>query len=88
MDSMNQERLAALITAHRTALAVAQDSTSANAHATILGILQELDKGEITTGHAQRLLGEQALRATDEPAQATLYRQAAADLRQLQRGEH
>ena len=84
---MSRERLAALIAAHQTALAAVQDSASADAHATILGILQELGKDEITTGHAQRLLGQQAVRATDEPIRAALYRQAAAAIRQMQREE-
>jgi hypothetical protein len=84
---MNRERLAALMQAHQEALAAAQESARADAHANILGILSALEKGEIHAARAQRLLGHHALLATDVPGQATLYRQAAADLRQMQREE-
>lgn len=84
---MSHERLAALIQAHQEALTAAQESASADAHANILGILSALEKGEIHEARAQRLLGQHALLATDAPGQATLYRQAAADIRQMQREE-
>ncbi len=84
---MSHERLTTLIQEHQDALAGAQDSASQTAHTTILGILRTLDRGEITHRQALRLLGQQALTATDEPTQAALYRQAAAGIRQMQREE-
>ena len=42
----------------------------------------------LTEGHALRMLEYQAMRMADTAAHAALYRQAAADLRQMQREEH
>jgi hypothetical protein len=53
-----------------------------------LSILQALASHEVSQGHALRLLGLQSLRATDEPRHDAPYRQAAADIRQMQRAEH
>lgn len=82
---MSQERLAELLQAHRDALEA--DEESRHTHETILGILSALATWEITVGQALRILGAQAVRVADEPAQAALYRQAAANLRQMQREE-
>jgi hypothetical protein len=81
--TMSHKRLAELMQAQREALLKAQSETRAT-HERILSILQALASHEITKGHALRLLGLQSLRVADDTAQATLYRQAAADLRQIQ----
>ena len=78
---MSHERLAALIQARREAMDA--DPERALAHETIVSIFTAIDKGEVTEGQALRLLGYQATRVTDEPSHAALYRQAAADLRQM-----
>jgi hypothetical protein len=83
---MSHDRLAALMQAQRDALAA--DPEARATHDTILGILTALDNGEITEGHALRILGHQAMRMADTAAHAKLYRQAAADIRQMQREEH
>ena len=57
-------------------------------HEIILSVFQALDQGDITAGRAVYLLNYQAMHWADEPGQASLYRQAAADLRQLQQEEH
>lgn len=74
---MSHERLAALIQAQREA------AHPWVAHETILSILQALDKAEITEGQALRFLGYQTTRVTAELGHAVLYRQAAADIRQM-----
>jgi hypothetical protein len=80
-STMSHERLAALIQAHQDALEMQQETRTTQE--SILSILQALASHEITKEHALRLLGLQALEVADEPTQAALYRQAAADLRQL-----
>ena len=82
---MSHTRLDALLAAHQAALETQQEASAT--YESILSILQALASHEISQGHALRLLGLQALRATDEPAQAALYRQAAMDIRQMQRKE-
>jgi hypothetical protein len=57
-------------------------------HETILSVFSAPDKREVTEGQVLRLLGYQATRLADEPGKATLYRQAAAEIRQMQREEH
>lgn len=80
---MSSEHLARLIQAHQDALLAHPEARTP--HATIVSILQGLDTGEITLAQALRLLGYQALRLEDTEAHQALYRQAAADLRQMQR---
>jgi hypothetical protein len=82
---MQQERLAELIQAHREALKT--DPETRATHEIIMTIFLALDRGDITVGRAIYLLGYQAVHWADAPAQAAIYRQAAADLRQLQRAE-
>jgi hypothetical protein len=48
-----------------------------------LGILTALEKGEVTEGRALYLLRNQATHLAHEPTHAALYRQAAADIRQM-----
>jgi hypothetical protein len=83
---MNHERLAQLIRTHQDALDAGQEPLPV--HEVILSIFRALDQGEITAGLAVYLLNYQAMHWADDPAQAAVYRQAAADLRQLQREEH
>ena len=83
---MSHERLARLIQAQHDALET--DPESRATHEIIGSIFQALDQGDITAGRAVYLLNYQAMHWADDPAQAALYRQAAADLRQMQREEH
>ena len=82
---MNHERLAALMQEQREAKDANPEAHTT--HETILSILSMLDSKDITEGHALRILGYQAMRMADTAAHAALYRQAAADLRQMQREE-
>jgi hypothetical protein len=82
---MSHTRLDALVAAHQAALETQPEAWAT--HESILSILRALASREINQRHALRLLGLQALRATDEPTHAALYRQAAADLRQMQHEE-
>jgi hypothetical protein len=84
---MSSERLAHLMQAHRFSAALAPDERISAIHESILSILSALDKGEATEGQVLRLLGYQALQA-EVSTHAALYRQAAADIRQMQREEH
>jgi hypothetical protein len=84
---MSHERLATLMQAHRFGAALAPDERTRATHESILSILTALDKGEATEGQVLRLLGYQAVQA-DKSAHTALYRQAAADIRQMQREEH
>lgn len=78
---MDQKRLTELIQSHQDMLlAHPEDRTP---HEVILSIFGGLDRGEITLAQALRLLGYQALRLDDSAAHQALYRQAAADLRQM-----
>lgn len=78
---MRQEHQTEVLQAHRDALEA--DEESRHPHEMVLGILSALATWEITVGQALRLLGFQATRLAREPAKAALYRQAAADLRQM-----
>ena len=69
---MHVLRLTALMAAHQAARIAAQDSTSADAPATIPGLLHPLGKRAITVGYALRLLGYHPLLATAEPTRTTL----------------
>ena len=82
---MRRERLAQVMQAHLEA--IGGDPEARATHETILGIFQALYQGDITAGRAVYLLNYQAMYWADEPPQAALYRQAAADLRQMQREE-
>jgi hypothetical protein len=83
--TMNQERLAQLLQANGEALlAHPEDRTP---YENILNMLQGLSAGTITLGQARRILGYQAVLQDADPAHQFLYRQAAAALRQMQRGE-
>ena len=83
---MSHERHVQLMQARQAAIADRQKSLMAQE--TILSIFRALDKGDIKEGRALRLLRYQATRLADEPTHAALYRQAAADIRQMQREEH
>jgi hypothetical protein len=83
---MSHESLHQLIQSQQEAMETHQGTCTT--HESILSILQALASHEITKGHALRLLGLQSLRDADDPAQAALYRQAAADIRQLPHEEH
>ena len=78
---MSHERLAQLIQARREAMEA--DAKHSIAHETILSIFTALDQGEVTEGRALHLLRYQAQRLADEPTHAALYREAAADIRQM-----
>jgi hypothetical protein len=83
---MNHERLAALIQAHQNALRAHPEARTP--YEAIVSLLTRLDQGTLTLRQARRLLGYQARRLDDDPAHQPLYRQVAADLRQMQREEH
>ncbi len=83
---MSHNRLTQLIQARQEAMAA--DPERALAHETIVSIFTALDKREVTEGQALRILGYQATRLADEPTHAALYREAAADIRKMQREEH
>jgi hypothetical protein len=83
---MSHDRLAQLMQAHREAMDT--DPEHDTTHEAIVSVFSALEKGEVTEGQVLRLLGYQATRLADEPGKAALYRQAAADIRQMQREEH
>ena len=83
---MKHERLTALIQAHQSALLAHPEAQAT--HEAIISLLQGVDAGEITPAQCVRLLRYQAVLVTTMPAYAALYRQAAADIRQMQREEH
>jgi hypothetical protein len=82
---MSHERLTLLMRTHQKAIAAGQEPILV--HEAILSIYRALDQGDMTVGRAVYLLNYQAMHWADEPAQATLYHQAAAALRQMQRDE-
>jgi hypothetical protein len=82
---MSHERLAALIQAHQGALLTHPEAQAT--HEAIINLLQGVDSGEITIAQCVRLLRYQAVLVVAVPAYAALYRQAAADLLQMQREE-
>ena len=82
---MSHERLAAMIQAHQGALLTHPEAQAT--HEAIINLLQGVDSGEITVAHCMRLLRYQVVLVADSPAFAALYRQAAADLQQMQRAE-
>jgi hypothetical protein len=83
---MSRERLAQLMEARRASMKA--DPAHETTNEAILSVFSALDKHEITEGQALRILGWQAIRLPHAPTHAALYRQAAADLRQMQREEH
>jgi hypothetical protein len=62
---MNYQRLAQLMQTHQQALET--DEEHSTTHVSIFGMLQALDRGEITEGQALCLLRLQALRLADDP---------------------
>jgi uncharacterized protein YciW len=82
---VNHERLAAMIKAHQGALLAHPEAQAT--HEAIINLLQGVDAGEITVAQCVRLLRYQAVLVAEMSAYATLYRQAAADLLQMQREE-
>ena len=82
---MSHERLAALIQAHQGALLAHPEAQAT--HEAIINLVQGVDSGEITVAHCVRLLRYQAVLVAEVPAFARLYRQAAADIQQMQREE-
>ena len=83
---MSHERLIAMIQTHQRAMLAHPEAQAT--HEAIISLLQGVDAGEITPAQCMRLLRYQAVLVTTMPAYAALYRQAAADLRQMQREEH
>ena len=83
---MNHERLNQLIQSHKGALLAHPEAQTT--HEAMISLLQGVDTGEITPNQCVRLLRYQALMVADVPAYAALYRQAAADMLQMQREEH
>ena len=82
---MSHERLAALIQTHQAALLAHPEAQAT--HEAIINLVQGVDSGELTVAHCVRLLRYQAVLVAEVPAYAKLYRQAAADLQQMQREE-
>ena len=82
---MSHERLAALIQAHQGALLTHPEAQAT--HEAMINLLQGVDSGEITLGQCVRLLRYQAMLVAEVPTFAKRYRQAAADLQQMQREE-
>lgn len=82
---MSHKRLVALIQVHQAALLAHPEAQAM--HEAIINLVQGVDSGEITVAQCVRLLRYQALLVADNPAYAALYRQAAADLQQMQRAE-
>ena len=74
---MSHKRLAHLMQAHRSAMLAHPEAQAT--HKAIITLLQ----GAVTPAQCVRLLRYQALRVTDTPTYAALYRQAAADIRQM-----
>ena len=83
---MSHKRLVGLIQAHQGAMLAHPEAQTT--HEAIISLLQGVDAGEITPAQCVRLLRYQALMVAHAPPYATLYRRAAADLRQMQREEH
>ena len=83
---MRCERLAQLMQVQLEAIGA--DPEARATHEIILSVFQALYQGDITAGRAVYLLNYQAMHWADEPGQAALYRQAAADLRQMPQEEH
>lgn len=82
---MSHEHLSHLIQAHRGALLAYPEAQAT--HEAIINLVQGVDSGEITVAQCVRLLRYQALLVAEVPAFAALYRQAVADLQQMQREE-
>ena len=82
---MSHERLIALIQAHQAALLAHPEAQAT--HEAIINLVQGVDTGAITVAQCVRLLRYQAVLVAGVPAYAALYRQAAADLQQMQRDE-
>ena len=82
---MSHEHLVAMIQAHQSAMLAHPEAQAT--HEAIISLLQGVDAGEITLEQCVRLLRYQAVLVTTMPAYAALYRQAAADIRQMQRAE-
>ena len=85
MRPMSHERLAVLIQAHQAALLAHPEAQAT--HEAIINLLQGVDSGEITVAQCVRLLRYQAVLVAEVSIYAALYRQAAADLQQMQRAE-
>ena len=83
---MNHKRLVVMIQAHQSGLLAHPEAQTT--HEAIISLLQGVDAGEITPAQCMRLLRYQAVLVTTMPAYAVLYRQAAADIRQMQREGH
>ena len=82
---MSHTRLTALIQARQGALLAHPEAQAT--HEAIIRLLQGADTGEITVVQCVRLLRYQAVLVAEVPAFAALYRQAAADIQQMQREE-
>ena len=78
---MSHKRLTQLIQAHQSAMLAHPEAQAT--HEAIISLLQGVDAGEITPAQCMRLLRYQAALVTTMPAYAALYRQAAADIRQM-----
>jgi hypothetical protein len=80
---MSQQRIARMIVAHQAAMARQDDPGT---HATICEALRNLEALAITEGQGIRILAMTGARIDDPPRQ-TLYRQAIAELSQMQADE-
>ena len=81
---MSQKRVARMIAEHEAAIA-RQDYPGTRA--TICEVQRDLAAAAITEGQAIRILATTGARI-DDPARQALYRQAIAELRQMQADEH
>lgn len=82
---MRHKRLATLIQTHQAALLTHAEAWAT--HGAIISLLHGVGTGEITAAQCARLLRCQSVLVAGVPAFAVLYRQAAADIRQVQREE-
>ena len=82
---MRHERLAALIQVHQAALLAHPEAQAT--HEAMINLVQGVDAGAITIAQCVRLLRYQAALVAEVPAFDKLYRQAVADIQQMQREE-
>ena len=78
---MSLKHLAQVMYTHQDAIEAEQEPLIV--HENIVSVLQGLMQGEVSRGQTIRLLTHQAL-LIEEPTHATLYRQAASVIRQME----
>jgi hypothetical protein len=81
---MSQQQVARMIADHQGAIARHENPLT---HETICEVLHDLEALAITEGQAIKILATTGARI-DDPARQALYRQAIAELRQVQADEH